>query len=59
MEMLMPLIALVLLLVAAEFAYRKYKVQPKSEDPNNDKSEHEEAVDAAKKNPGDSSASQR
>ena len=40
MELLMPIIALMALLVAAHFAYQKYKVQPTSKD-------NEDAIDEA------------
>ena len=51
MEMLMPLLALVALLVAAEFAYRKYKVQPESKDDGDDDGAKDKTADTPAEGP--------
>ena len=51
MEMLMPLLALVALLVAAEFAYRKYKVQPESKDGGDDEGTNDKTADTSAEGP--------
>ena len=51
MEMLMPLLALVALLAAAEFAYRKYKVQPESKDDGDDDSTKDKTADTPAEGP--------
>ena len=51
MEMLMPLLALVALLAAAEFAYRKYQVQPESKDEGDDDGMEDKTVDTPAEGP--------